>query len=285
MTAQSITEQSDALRARLRSMWSAVAPAWGQNTEYLDTRGAAVTARMLELTAPEPGERILELACGPASVGLAAAPLVGPSGEVVLSDVVPEMTSIAEARAGGLANVRVRVLDMEEVDEPDASYDAVLCREGLMLVPEPELAAREIGRVLRPGGRAAIAVWGPRERNPWLGLVFRVVSEQLGTPMPPPGVPHPFSLDDAGQLAGVLSAAGLADVSVDEVDAPYVAASVDEWWQRSSSLAGPLAQKLAALPEPQRQALRQRAADAVDEYRTGEGLELPGVALVAFGRS
>jgi SAM-dependent methyltransferase len=284
MTAESITEQSDALRARLRSMWAAVAPAWGENTEYLDTRGAGITERMLELAALRRGERVLELASGPGSVGLAAAGFVGPEGEVVLSDVVPEMTAFAEARSAGLPNVRTCVLDLEEIDEPDGSYDVVLCREGLMLVPDPARAAGEILRVLRPGGRAAVAVWGPRERNPWLGLVFDVASEQLGTPMPPPGVPHPFSLDDAGQLAGVLSAAGLADVTVGEVDAPYVATSTDEWWERSSSLAGPLAQKLAELPEPARQALRERAAAAVAEYRTGDGLELPGVALVAFAR-
>ena len=98
--------------------------------------------------------------------------------------------------------MRTRELDLEQIDEPDGSYDVVLCREGLMLVPDPARAAREIARVLRPGGRVALAVWGPREQNPWLGVVFDAVSAQLGTPMPPPGIPGPFSLDDADGLAG-----------------------------------------------------------------------------------
>src|SRR5205823_2349511 len=103
-------------------------------------------------------------------------------GDVVLSDVAPEMTAIAAARAeaAGLINVSARDLDLEQIAEPDGSYDVVLCREGLMLVPDPVRAAREIRRVLRPGGRAAITVWGPRERNPWLGIVFDSVSAQLG---------------------------------------------------------------------------------------------------------
>src|SRR4249919_1726966 len=94
--------------------------------------------------------------------------------------VVAEMTSVASARAAarGLRNVIPRRLDLEEIDEPDASYDVVLCREGLMFASDPDRAAREIRRVLRPGGRAAIAVWGPRERNPWLGIVMTAVSEQ-----------------------------------------------------------------------------------------------------------
>ena len=79
MTTESIAQHPDALRKRLESMWAAVAPAWGANAEYLDTRGAAMTARMLELADPKPGDRVLELACGPGSVGLQVAELVVPA--------------------------------------------------------------------------------------------------------------------------------------------------------------------------------------------------------------
>src|SRR3954453_19212994 len=147
----------DPLRARLRALWASVAPGWAQHAAYADARGARVTTRLLELAAPRPGERVLELACGAGGLGLAAAPLVEPDGEVVLSDVVPEMTAIAAARAreAGLRNVTTRVLDLEQIAAPDASYDVVLCREGLMFAPDPARAARELRRVLRPGGRVA----------------------------------------------------------------------------------------------------------------------------------
>jgi ubiquinone/menaquinone biosynthesis C-methylase UbiE len=181
--ARSIADETDAgreLRAHLHGMWSAVAGSWEEHAAYVDERGAGVCERMLELTAPQPGERVLELACGPGGPGLVAADLVAPGGEVVLSDVVPEMTAIAAARieALGIGNARTLELDLEQIDQPDASYDVVLCREGLMLVPDPARAASEIRRVLRPDGRVAIAVWGPRERNPWLGLVLEAVSAQ-----------------------------------------------------------------------------------------------------------
>ena len=274
----------DELRARLHGMWASAAASWEKHSDYLDERGAPVTERMLEITLPQPGERVLELASGPGSVGLAAAARVAPHGEVVISDVAAEMTAIAAARAEtlGLANVSTKELDLERIEEPDNSYDVALCREGLMLVPDPSRAAREIRRVLRPGGRTAIAVWGPRERNPWLGIIFDTVTAQLGAPTPPPGIPQPFSLDDADRLAGLLTAAGLSDVTVDEVPTPYKAASVDEWWERTSALAGPLAQKLAQLPERASRALRERAADAVRAYETPNGaLQIPGISLVA----
>ena len=194
---------TDELRARLRRMWSAVADGWAVHASFVDTRGEAVTEKLLELARLRPGTRVLELACGAGGAGLAAAELVGPAGEVVITDVAPEMTAIARGRAEalGLRNVRTRDLDLERIDEPDSSYDAVLCREGLMLVPDPARALGEIGRVLRPGGRVALAVWGPREANPWLGVVFDAVSAELGAPMPPPGIPGPFSLEDADKLA------------------------------------------------------------------------------------
>ena len=154
------------LRAQLHGMWSGVADSWSEHAAYVDARGAHVTEQMLDVVELRPGDHVLELACGPGSVGLAAAERVSPGGSVVMSDVAAEMTAIAAARAAslGLANVSTRVLDLERIEQPDRSYDVVLCREALMLVPEPAVAAGEIHRVLRPGGRVALAVWGPREQ-------------------------------------------------------------------------------------------------------------------------
>jgi SAM-dependent methyltransferase len=196
------------------------------------------------------------------------------------------MTAIASQRADtrGLGNVSARVLDIEGIDEPDGSFDVVLCREGMMFAADPARAAGEMRRVLRPGGRLAVAVWGPRERNPWLGLVFDAVSAQLGHPVPPPGVPGPFSLDDSGELAGLLSDAGLADVVVGELSVPLRAGSFDEWWTRTRALAGPLAKMLASLPPEAEQAISGRLRKMTGAYETPAGFELPGLSLIATAR-
>jgi SAM-dependent methyltransferase len=276
-------DSDDEVCARVRGMWSAVASRWGEHADYVDRRSALVTAAMLELTCPRPGERVLELACGPGSVGLAAAPLVAPGGEVVLSDAVAEMTSIAAARADarGLDNVSTCVLDLDRIDQPDGSYEVVVCREGLMFAADPGRAACEIRRVLRPGGRVALAVWGPPERNPWLSLVFDAVSAQLGAPVPPPGIPGPFSLSNADELAGLLRDAGLTDVLVSELEVPVRAGSFDEWWNRTSALAGPLATLLTSLPHDADQALRSRVHESIRPYETATAIELPGLTLLA----
>jgi SAM-dependent methyltransferase len=273
-------------RRQLHGMWASVAPAWGEHAQYADTRGAAVTDRLLELSAPRPGERVLELACGPGGVGIAAARLVGPAGEVVVSDVAAEMTAIAAARAAtlGLGNVRALTLDLDDLDQPDQAYDVVLCREGLMFAFDPARAVAEIRRVLRPGGRMAVSVWGPRARNPWLAVVFDAVSAQVGAPVPPPGIPGPFALEDGDRLGRLLTGAGLAEVAVDELPVPLRDASFDAWLTRTSALAGPLAKRLAMLPAPAMEQLRARLEEAVRPYQTPDGLEFPGLALVASGR-
>jgi SAM-dependent methyltransferase len=273
--------------ATLHEMWANVAPAWRERAAYADARAADVTDRLLALTAPVAGERVLELACGPGGLGLAAATRVAPGGEVVMSDVAAAMVAIAADRADelGLTNVSTRVLDFEAIDEPDESYDVVLCREGLMLAADPGRALREMRRVLRPGGRLGVAVWDARERNPWLGVVFDAVGAVLDRPVPPPGIPGPFALGDAERLECLIHEAGLADVGVNDIAVPLRAGSFEEWWRWTSSLAGPLATILASLPEPAAQAIRDRARAAAAAYESPAGLEFPGVSLIASARA
>jgi len=240
---------------------------------------------MLAVADLQPGDEVLELGCGPGGVGIAAAEIVGADGHVVLSDVVPEMTAIAEERVRrhGLRNADVRELDMEHIDVPDASFDKVLCREALMLVADPTAAARETLRVLRPGGRAVFAVWGPRAANPWLSTLLDAVSAQLGAPVPPPGMPGPFALSDDGALAKVLAAAGFADVDVREVETPLHAASIDQWWTVVPSLAGPVAAIINSLPADVTTAMRAGAESALRKFADASGYQIPGLSLVAVG--
>ena len=270
----------------IHGLWGAVAPAWAEHATFVDLRAAPITTWLLAATAPRPGDRVLELACGAGGLGLAAAPLVVPGGEVVLSDVAPPMVDVAAKRAveQGVPGVTTRVLDLEQIDEPDASFDVVLCRDGWQFATDPARALQELVRVLVAGGRLGVALWAARDRNPWLGLAFDTAAEQLGRPIPPPGLPGPFSLGDTALVTGLLRDAGLDDVTVEELAVPMRAPSFEAWWSRTRALAGPLAAILSSLPEAESAAMEARAREAAAPYATDQGLELPGVAILASAR-
>ncbi len=267
------TPPLEEVRRHSAGMWEAVSGAWSDHADFIDRRATPLTERMLELAALQPADRVLELAAGADGLGIAAAQRAG---SVVISDIAPGMIAAASERARGLGNVETRVLDLEAIDEPDLSFDVVLCRDGLMLVPDPARAATEIRRV---GGRFVVAVWGAPERNPWLSTIFRIVSRETGIQVPPPGMPSPFSLADPDRLRAVLG----DGVTIEEVSVPYRAGSFDEWFSRSSALAGPLAKRLASLPAPVLERIRAKVREAASDYVTADGIEFPGLALVAAG--
>jgi ubiquinone/menaquinone biosynthesis C-methylase UbiE len=273
------------LRAGLHAMWDAVAPGWERNAGFVEERVADLTESLLDAAAISNGDRVLELACGPGGLGLAAAER-NPESEVTLSDVAEQMTIVAakQAEERELANVNVAVLDLERIERPDESFDVVLCREGIMLVPEPATAAAEIRRVLRPGGRAAISVWGSPEQNPWLTAMLEALGRQLGGTFPPPGMPGPLSLGSSETFLAALAEGGLDDIRIQEVEVPWRGASFDQWWDLTAELAGPVAKLLAAQPPESVEAIRATARELLSEYETADGLEIPGVTLVASAR-
>jgi SAM-dependent methyltransferase len=278
-------DPNEPIRQLVHAMWAGVAPQWGEHADQVDARALLQAERLLDVAMLSPGDRVLELACGAGGTGLAAAEQVGPDGEVVLSDVAEPMATIAGKRAAarGLSNVATAVLDIEAIDQPDQSFDAVLCREGLMFAVEPDRAVGEIFRILRPGGRAALSVWAAPADNPWLGEMLDAASAVIGTPMPPPGVPGPFSLADT-DLGALLTAAGFGGVAVEDVPVPHRTGSFEEYWNLTSDLAGPLAAVLAGLDEETVAAIQDRVRDAFAPYTGSHGLDIPGVSRMVSGR-
>jgi len=167
---------------------------------------------MITAAGLRPGLRVLDLAAGPGEVGFAAARLIEPGGELICSDQSEAMVELARARgtALGLTNVTYRVLGGEWIDLELASLDVVLCRWGYMLMIDPDAALRETRRVLRSGGRVALAVWDAPELNPWLTVPLAVLAEHELALAAPKGSPGPLALADAELLRSMLENAGFA---------------------------------------------------------------------------
>jgi SAM-dependent methyltransferase len=265
--------------------WSAVAEAWDANIDDVDGHSAYATATLIDRLAVQSGDRVLELAAGPGSLGATWSQLVGPTGRVVLSDIAPGMVAVALRRNAALGNVETMVIDAAAIEHPDASFDAVACRMGLMFTPDPSVAFAEIHRVLRPGGRIGALTWGGIEHNPWLTCVgMAAMANGLVSGGPPVGPGGIFSLGDPAELEAVAKGAGFVDVAVEEIAITFRAATIDDHVERVGSLAGPLAPVLQAASPNQLAALHRTASDLAAPYVTDNGLEIPGQALLVWGR-
>ena len=201
---------ADEQRTAIYETWETMAPGWERWADEIEGTLAPAREWLIAALAPSAGDRVLEIAAGPGDTGLAAAPLVGEGGRIISTDLVPAMVEIARRRseALGVTNVEHRVMDAERLELEDDSVDGVLCRFGYMLVPDCGAALAEARRVLRPGGRLALAVWRGAEQNPWISIAGRMLVERGHMPRPEPGQPGIFALADEERLRGLLEAAG-----------------------------------------------------------------------------
>jgi len=272
------------VRAATRETWETAASGWGKRADRVREWGLPVSVAMVESLDLQPGQRVLELAAGPGDTGFMAAELVRPGGLLICSDGAEPMLEVARRRAAeaGVDNVEFRQLELEWIDLDTASVDAVLVRWGIMLVVDPEAAAREIRRVLRARGHAAFAVWDARERNPWATIPSNALIE-LGHAEPPdPDAPGPFALAGDGALAEVLEGAGFIDVEVSPVEVLRRYSSVEEMVLESADVSPGFSAAWRTLTEEQRAELTAHIASAATPFTDADGsVILPGVSLVA----
>ena len=244
-----------------------------------------MSERLVELLEPHPGQTIVDLAAGPGDTGFLAAPLVEPGGRLVTTDVAPEMLDAARRRAAelGLEGVEFRIDDLAALSFGDETLDGILCRWGLMLVPDMDAAAAEIRRVLRADGRAALAVWGSPDDNDWMTAPGRSALELGLVERPDPAAPGPFRLSEDGALETVLRSAGLTVETIEELRLVWRSPSLDEWWDAVKDTSRMLSTLLERLSPEEAEAVREGAERRLGAWVEADGsVAVPGVARVAL---
>ncbi|MCW3056042.1 MAG: Methyltransferase type 11 [Solirubrobacterales bacterium] len=274
----------NAHRASSLQSWEEAASGWVHRQELIRELGAPVAHWMVDALALQPGERVLELAAGLGEAGMLAAELVAPMGGVIVSDQAEAMLAGARERAAemSLSNVEFQVLNAEWIDLPLASVDAVLCRWGYMLMADPAAALAETRRVLRPGGRVALAVWEAIQLNPWALLPAQELIERGVVPPPPEGQPGPFALGSRARVSELLAEAGFVEIDVHGMDLWRRHTSFEELWEVTLDLSRRFHDAVLARPAPEVAEIKASLAERFAPYTAANGsLEVPGRTLLA----
>jgi SAM-dependent methyltransferase len=241
---------------------------------------------MIRELAPRPGDTVLELAAGAGDTGFEGAAIVGDAGHLISTDFSPAMVEVARRRAAelGVPNVEHRVMDAERIELEDDSVDGVICRYGYMLMPDPAAALSETRRVLRSGGRLALAVWGAPEHNPFFAVIAMTLVQGGHLPPPEPGGPSPFSMASEERTRALLANAGFSDLRTEHVDVRFTFDDIEAYMSFVADTAGPIALVLQRLSEDERDAIKSQVVEAFAPFVADGGYELPGVSLTAAAR-
>jgi len=277
------TADLDAYRGMNYEIAEAIAPTWERRRTDIEEISIPVREWMVRELAPRDGDTVLELAAGTGDTGFEAAAAIGGRGRLLSTDFSPTMLEAARRRGAelGVENVEYRVIDAERIELDDDAVDGVLCRFGYMLMADPAVALAESRRVLRPGGRLTLAVWGPPERNPFFTAVV-IAMVQAGHLEPPdPESPGLFSLASEERTRALLEGAGFEQVRTEEVAVRFEIPSVDEYVAVIADTAGSIALAVRGLSEAAREGVKAQAEATLERFAGPNGYEIPGVVLCA----
>jgi enediyne biosynthesis protein CalE5 len=273
-----------------RQNWNSVAAGWQKWWKTIEKATEKVSKRLVELAEIRPGSKVLDIATGIGEPAITAANQVGRTGYVLATDFSSQMLSFAEQRAISLGIqdvIEFKEGDAETIDLPPLTFDAALCRFGLMLLPDPKAALSNIYRSLVDGGHFAAAVWATPDKVPFASVPMSIILKETNSQPPPPGTPGPFSLSDESTLKNSYLSSGFKDPAVEYMNVVLEFDSPDDFTTFIIEHGGPVIQKMLVNQTNERKSeilksVRRAAQDYV--YSTTEKVRFENEAKLIVGR-
>jgi ubiquinone/menaquinone biosynthesis C-methylase UbiE len=259
-----------------REGWDSVAEGWKKWWETIEKGAQKISQRLIELAEIKPGQRVLDVATGIGEPSITAAKVVGTSGRVLATDISRQMLVIAKERATFLGlqdNIEFKEGDAENLDLANSSFDAAICRWGLMLLPNLEATIGKIYNSLLPGGRFAAAVWAESAKVPIISLATRIISSQVQMPALPSGLPNPFSLADTSKLENSLAKAGFKGIHIDKVIVTFEFESGEDYSRYCQAVSASARVALSKVTEERKEDVWRKVAEEASRiYGTANGM-------------
>jgi ubiquinone/menaquinone biosynthesis C-methylase UbiE len=262
----------DVIRHHARMEWSAAAAGWKKYGKDMLRWLAPISDQLIKSARITSGHTVLDVATGTGQPALTIAKIVGPNGKVIGVDLSPEMLEVAKEEAAyqGLTNTTVfqGIKDESLSMFPDNTFDSVVCRNGLMFMPDPIKALKAFLRVLKPGGKASVTVWGSPDKSPVMGVVMKTISKyvpDLKLPPAAPGTPGgPFSIPSVDMLHDYFLKAGFSDFNAEKIEVTVAQTdTAEQFWQGMTEVTGFLVILLSKLPDEKKLAIKNDAIESL----------------------
>ncbi len=276
---------SDVSNKEIRKTWEAAAPGWAKWESAFSANLDEATRDLFALAGVRPNARVLDIACGAGIQSIQAARHVGPTGVVVASDISATMLEHVRENAAhaGIGNIETLECPADDLDATRASFDAAICRLGLMLFPSPLGALRAVQRVLKPGARFAALVVSTPANNAFLSGPMRLLLAHAGKQPPAPGQPGLFALGSDGALEGLLAESGLENVEKKTVRAKIRLASADDALEMIRQAFGAYRAVVAGLSENDQSRAWADVRAFLGQFENATGFEADVELLIGAG--
>ena len=276
-----------AFKASARDQWNQSAAGWNDHAPQIRAWLGGATQAMLEMAGIVPGSRVLDVAAGAGDQTLDIARRVGAEGFVLATDLSPAILALAQSNAAraGYSNVETRVADGESLPVESASFDAAVCRLGLMLFPDPLQGLREMHRALRPGGGVCTVVFAEPAKNPCIAILVSTALRHAGLPPRDPWQPGGLlSLGKPGLIDDLFRRAGFTDVASTAIEASFSLPSARHYLDFVRASASPIQQILGRLDAAAADAAWTEIEERLAIFNTATGWEGPNELLLTAAR-
>lgn len=257
-------QELENIREQQRIVWNQFSPGWKKwdnlTMDWLKPMGDEI----IRLIHPKNDDQVLDVAAGTGEPGLTIAALI-PDGKVIITDLAEDMLDIARENASlrGIQNIETLACDVCELPFADNTFDAISCRFGFMFFPDMVMAAKEMVRVLKPGGRIATSVWNGPEKNFWVTVTMGAINRNIELPAPEPGSPGIFRCAQDGLISDVFRQAGLKNISETEITGKLKSKTPEVYWKIMTEIAAPVVAGLSKADDTMKAKIKGEVFDAL----------------------
>lgn len=272
------------IREQQKASWNKFSSGWRKWDELMMDFLQPVGDEIIRLINAQDNALVLDVAGGSGEPGLTIASRLA-GGRVIITDIAEDMLAIARehAAARGISNIETRVCDVCELPFADNSFDAISCRFGFMFFPDVHLAASEMYRVLKPGGKIATSVWSGPDKNFWITAMGGTINRNMDIPAPPPGAPGMFRCAEKGFMGSLFQNAGFGNITEEEIAVVLKCGTGGTYWDMMTDVAAPFVAALSKADPALRDKIKEEVFQALHQQYPDGKVFIDGVSIVAYG--